>query len=359
MSATYDENSCHSFTPKYVPLVGEWWLESGTTNTVEIGLHLNIQVENQIPGHTAQIKIDVYGTNYPIYPSWTHHMYGDFDVTIIEPILSGSDLVCYSPNRTYTLSNYPDPSELDYIDWDLSSNLYEVSSTSNSVTVRALNSSTSGSGWVKPKYYMQSHDWIECPKKDIWVGKPGQPITIPSGYPTVEMGLNEIMGISVRSSNGATGGYTWSATGSIDLLSTNPSVVGTVEATSLGNGNFYVTSQNSCGTSPTGGGAVYVTFGGGQLGPLMVYPNPAVDFISIEVDETRMDISDKSVEEQLKDLGKNAYLRILDPYGETKLMQKYGCETYLQINVGMLDPGMYTLQLISNKEVFSTTIVIN
>ncbi|MFH0758539.1 MAG: T9SS type A sorting domain-containing protein [Bacteroidota bacterium] len=197
-------------------------------------------------------------------------------------------------------------------------------------------------------------DQIES--KSFWVGKPAHPSTNPSGYPTVQMTLNEMMPISATS--GGASSFIWNATGSITKVSSHGSVM-TVEATYLGNGNFYCNGVNTCGTSSTGGGAVYVSYGGGQLGPLLIYPNPSSDYLSLEVDESLMESSKTSIDEQLKDLGTNAYLRILDQYGDVKLVEKYSGERYLQLNISVLDKGIYTLQLISESEVFSSTIIVN
>jgi hypothetical protein len=61
------------------------------------------------------------------------------------PTISGPSLVC-TTNSTFNLSNLPTGAT---VTWSRSSNLTLVSSSSSSVTVKAVNSNVGGNGWVK------------------------------------------------------------------------------------------------------------------------------------------------------------------------------------------------------------------
>lgn len=191
--------------------------------------------------------------------------------------------------------------------------------------------------------------------KNFWFGKPGQPTTNPSGYPTVQMSLGEMKVIHVASGPGATN-YSWNATGSITRISGQTGPTMTVEATSLGNGNFYCYGTNICGTSNPGGGSVYVSYGGGQM---RVSPNPANTEIEIIFDD------DQQIAEELMKAGNsqnskgNVYFRLIDKFGEVKLTQLYMGEKQVKINVSQLPIGLYTVQLVIKDKLYSTNIMIN
>ena len=108
--------------------------------------------------------------------------------------ISGASLICTSNNSTFTLHNIP-PNSITI--WTHSSNLTQVGgNTGTTYTVKAKNSYVNSQEWVKATV-----NGIEF-TKTFWVGKPGQPITDPPGYPTYQMSLGQIKTIRVVSAPG-------------------------------------------------------------------------------------------------------------------------------------------------------------
>lgn len=178
-----------------------------------------------------------------------------------KPKISGSGLICYGTSQSFSVQNFVGVT----YSWSASSNLNIGSDkTSSSINVNSLSSTTSAAGWVEVEITVTAYNKTRTIRKNLWLGKPGVPITNPYGYPTVQLSLNDILLIRVSSAPGASSNYNynWTITGSIDEMSTTLNSC-TVVAESTGTGNFYVTSGNGCGRSPSGGGSVFVSSGGG------------------------------------------------------------------------------------------------
>ncbi|WP_299214484.1 M57 family metalloprotease [uncultured Aquimarina sp.] len=88
---------------------------------------------------------------------------GDFSaVAFLFPPLTptGSSLVCNTSTAVYTIENSNIP-----LTWTTSSNLQILSSSNNSITVKPVNSSFNGSGFV------QANSPTQNIRKDVWIGK--------------------------------------------------------------------------------------------------------------------------------------------------------------------------------------------
>ncbi len=121
--------------------------------------------------------------------------------------------------------------------------------------------------------------------RTIWSGRPGTPITNPSGYPTIPMGLGQILSVSLVSSPGVDANTAnWWSTGSLNpVFACSNSSHCAFEAHSYGQGGFFVQTSNDCGTSPIGGGAINVSSGGCNTCPLkVVSPVPARNQLNIK-----------------------------------------------------------------------------
>ena len=176
------------------------------------------------------------------------------------PIISGPSTLCTS-NQTYTVNN---PASAT-VTWSVSpANLFAVDAGSgSSFTTRADNYWVKGVGTIMTT--LNSNCGNSFTKtKTVWVGKPDQPVTDPSGYPTVQMNLGELLAIRVTSAPGNVYQYNWDVTGSIQQISGGGSQI-VVEAVGTGFGNYKVQTQNDCGLSTYGGGSVNVSSGGGGL----------------------------------------------------------------------------------------------
>lgn len=271
-----------------------------------------------------------------------------FGVDITAVTLSSNGIIC-SSGSTVTASNCPSGST---VSWTTSSNLTVQSggSTSNP-RIKAINSFVSGTGTVQI-HFTSNGCTIDGPELDVWVGKPSMPTTRPSGYPTIQLGEYESLYISLRSSSGASGNTTdWWCTGNIEITQSVASGC-TIEPTGIGIGNFYLTTENSCGTSPTGGGTINVTAGGGggELGPmLLVFPNPATESFEIQLDDSIAISDDKEIESEL---------RIYDQYNSLKEIRKFKGKKH-KIYTSRLSKGLYLVEVVNEYGKFTTKVIVN
>ena len=336
-------------------LGGDTYVSTGLGGwNIPLDANMTITESDFHPGSSSifRLKYRHAGNLYDISnASW--HYTENFHISIEGPSLSGAYEICYSGD-THTITNYP--SAVSGINWSASSNLSLPSGSSGfSIFSKASSSSTYGEGWLKPTYTYPSGLNLECAEIKRWVGKPGVPVTNPPGYPTYQMSLYQLLNISVSSAPGSTSNnYNWNVTGSIRKISPNGSASCMVESHQTGIGNFYVTSSNGCGTSPSGGGTVYVSSGGGG-GPLMVTPNPADYEIELELQESS---SSDELSLQKTDIDKNSELFILiyDRSGMPVYNKKF--QNGMRINTSSWSSGTYHIILTNKKKSFSTTFIV-
>jgi len=115
--------------------------------------------------------------------SWTHGLSVFLDPnntgamttnTIKIPYVSGTSTVC-TTSSTFNIQNRPPGST---VSWTKSSNLTYVSGQGiDNYTVKAVNSSTSGQGWVQATLNGPG-GVVELPPKEVWVGNPYAPTSI-------------------------------------------------------------------------------------------------------------------------------------------------------------------------------------
>lgn len=274
--------------------------------------------------------------------------------TLSLPPIIGSSPVCIS-GSSFSVQNLPAGYS---VSWDKSSNLTYISGQgTNNYSVRAASIMVMASGWVKATL---TAAWGEVEiERTIWVGKPYQPTTNPTGYPTYQLPLGVITTITVSSAPGAgTNNYKWNVTDSITRLSPTPHMSCTVEATSLGIGNFYVTSTNSCGTSWTGGGTVNVTTdgGGGIPHPLSITPNPGNGEIEIGISEESSEIAISAVENTDEDLKFD--LVIFNNSGFPVYSGKVRNKS-VNINVSGWNKGLYHVKVSGKNKLYTGTLIVD
>lgn len=212
--------------------------------------------------------------------------------------LSGESLICYPATVQYSVTI---PSTAS-VSWSKTGNLTPVGVTTNPTFTVSSTSNSGASGTVTATIKNSQNQTFLNRTKTVWVGKPGTPITIPSGYPTFELGLGAYQPISLFKTPGFTGGnINWWSTGSISPDGSTTGSTCTFEAISLGTGNFYVTVQNTCGVSSIGGGTVNVVTGGGGQMELLLSPNPATTETTASIESTSTEtIFDETAEWDLE-----------------------------------------------------------
>jgi hypothetical protein len=203
--------------------------------------------------------------------------------------LFGADFICATESYSVSI-----PSTASVL-WSKSSNLSQVGVNTN--PTYTVSKATTGSGSVTATIKNSQGQTFLTRTKTVWVGNPGTPITTPSGYPTLEIGLGAFQPISLFKTPVFTGGtINWWSIGSIEPVNSTNSPTCTFEAVTLGTGNFYVTVQNTCGTSSLGGGTVNVVSGGGGQLMLVLAPNPATDETMISIVTTEVQIVEEIAE---------------------------------------------------------------
>lgn len=274
------------------------------------------------------------------------------------------------PNRmcnynTATISINSVPSA-DYYTWETTGGIYineygSPTTKTGRITSLTIKAPSTGSGTGTVSVTAKKNGVISSDPlvKEIWIGVPPKPSTSPTESEIFEMELGDDDGFYVTSGPQATS-YLWTISGSIMATSGTTSSYVFVTATSLGEGDWTVRSVNECGQGIAATGLVDVVLSGdGFLGPLSVYPIPANSFLILEADETKFDTSKESLDLQLSKLANGAYFRIIDKFGTVKLTQVYNGERKVQINTSTLDPGLYTLQLVSKEGNYSVNISIS
>ena len=279
--------------------------------------------------------IGVAVVNKTIFPAWADPHSGHWQAYLSELTfnanISGPDLIC--SQGTYKVSSNFE--HIQSFSWETDNNLELVSTNGNQATVNVVNEIREGNLYAK--LYAP---WGEVGKieKTIWLGKPGQPVTNPPGYPTVQMALGEIRSIRVTSAPGYPYQYIWNITGSIEKISGSGARV-TVEAVRLGWGSYKVKTRNQCGYSVNGGGSVKVSSGGG--GWLAVYPNPTSSQVTV----------------QLKDYDNSKATMLLYDTQNNLRMKRELTYSKTEIDLSSLPSGNYILKVIKPDKAKSVNII--
>ena len=278
-----------------------------------------------------------------------------YSATITKPIyieygpIDGNSTLC-SSGSNYCIQNVPGEAN---ITWDVTPQaFFNVYSGNGSNIYLVPKGNVNGNAEIT--FHVNINGYNADVGKDIWVGIPAQPTTNPTGYPTVQMSLGQLKTIYAASGPGATN-YSWNATGSITRVSSPSGPQMTVEATSLGSGQFYCYGENICGTSSSsGGGAVYVSNGGG--GGLLAIPNPAYTDIEIRLDEdTYKNLYTSEIDSEKS---QEKLLRIINSNG----IQVYSNNTFeksIRLNFSHLKSGLYTALFIYGTSTHKSNFVIN
>lgn len=263
---------------------------------------------------------------------------------------NNSNLVC-TTNKQFTITN-PIPGKT--VTWSVNNTWLfatlggaSTSGTGFVSTLRAASANSSGSAVLTFTMTQAGCNPVVVTQQ-IWVGRPGVPTTIPSGYPTIQIGLGTYLNVHVISAPGAASSAgTWSATGSLTRTGTNPNSVMQFEATSLGTGNFYVQTSNICGVSTNGGGTVNVTYGGGG-GPLRVQnvPNPTSQSFICYLPEGYID-----------DTSKKYQITVIDGHGKEMFTEEFiGLKK--EINAELWSNGMYFTKVNTSNGVLWGKVLI-
>ena len=261
------------------------------------------------------------------------------------PYITGQDVVCFS--STYEVHNVQ---EGQSIYWEKSSNIKILGGQGTSSLI--ISKFRDGHSWIKAIISSECDDITYTTEaKTFWAGRPGTPITYPAGYPTFEMQLGSVVCLRVTDEQGAEGdGFNWTITGSIEEMSQYANGC-TVEAVEYGIGNFYVTTTNRCGTSPSGGGTVNVSYDGGGLPvpkSISIYPNPAKDILTVDLKNS----------EDISSLTQDKEVFIYNKMMNLVEYKKFDGNT-CKINVSKLKTDVYILRLKIGSDIYEQQIIVS
>lgn len=264
---------------------------------------------------------------------------------------SGQILNCYDQQQLYTASSFPEGWQLT--GWTLSSNLSQISSGVNSITVKAASTSFNGPATITGNLAF-STGGNTCDTrtvtKSIWLGKPAPVNQVVDGMSYSHGFLicpgNHWVGISW---NGQISSTNWSVTPGIAYFANNTQCDFTLPINGYNSVVITVSATNSCGTSANANYFLQKkTFGCGSY-RVATYPNPASDEINIESEfETLEGLRSFVVPDQITFLNKQGI----------KLFSLSPSKTNEKIDVRAIPNGEYLLKIRFGREEFVSRLLI-
>lgn len=268
--------------------------------------------------------------------------------------LTGSSTICNS-NTLYSLSQVPNGVA---VNWSVSSNLQIVNSTTTGATVKAINSTVQGNGFVRATVGTQ------VITKNVWVGKPS---SVTGLYHVATFGCTKGE-INVDSGGGADQ-YEWIISGGTIVIPnvnsnsyTGQSVIFVDPIDGPYGFTVKVRAINSCGYSAwytkhiptdcsTGGGD-----GGGGITPLsnsfvlddktVLFPNPESEMVYVNLNQ--LTGNQKEFDFHIK----------LFDFNGSLVFEKQTNRILEQINISTLRSGIYVLHLSNGERNITEKLMI-
>lgn len=257
------------------------------------------------------------------------------------PKLIGDYTVCNSSyGTTYSLQNGGNS-----VSWNVSSNLQIISSSNTSITVRPINSSTNGAG------YIEAILPLEILFEEVWVGVPLLDYDIYENF-TMCRDINSTVNNSFSAS---IQGYDGSSTWEVQRITNNHTV--TMQGNDVVVNLFYlppynyiafkVRASNSCGFSEWLEYYVEVidNCGTEAYNSFMVYPNPASEILTIKNKKTKLTKNENNV------------YKLYDY--DLKLILEGVLNDQIKINISNYKKGKYILKIFSHQKSETHNIIFN
>jgi hypothetical protein len=255
----------------------------------------------------------------------------NFAYTILAaPGISGPYVLC-SSNVTYSILDVPAGQS---VIWNYSSNLQQIATSSNSITLKPI---SGGSSWIRATIGSYTTE------NQLWSGIPFTPTSI-SNFCCNGMGFKtETAYVFSTSMPGATQ-YDWIVSGGVILYGqgTNSITVLTSQAPSGGiSFDVSVRAGNTCGWSGyLQRGGFVAPFIGTAL--FSVYPNPTSSEVTISVSDLNSLSDAYSNYENIS----ISNIVIIDPFGNMKKKIKTGSDQKaVTINISDLPKGIYMVKI--------------
>jgi len=260
--------------------------------------------------------------------------------------ISGPSLVCNSPTSTFTLNNTLPNSTAT---WSVNAPSYFVGSGSGSGFSATLQSTTTIAAQATITFNVSTPCGSPPPVPfSFWAGKPGIPTTNPSGVPAIQTNVNGITTVYLVSAPGSTSSsvnWTVSNSTALSIFQQGTSNI-VIEALKTGYYFLYARTSNTCGLSSFQSIPFNVASGGGGPLRMAVFPNPSVDEVTIELDESIVS-QDGLVEVNVHDKVQQAVYNISTT------------DKVIKIPVNDLPEGIYFLTIKGDKKVVRQRIKVD
>ena len=280
-------------------------------------------------------------------------------ITVNNYQITGNSTICTNINYTYSISPIPTSGS-----WSISTNLAQISSNNNSITIQA---SESGPAFVK--YNLPNGSTIT---KTIWVGAPQ--LTYDPNCSVMEQdGLENCFEmcqsynysmdnqIEVYTEPGTSGiisqwewvkastNFNWVTNG--NRASIQPYKTGTI--------SFRVRAKNECGWSPWLFYVIAVNNCSSNGGMLLysVSPNPATDIVNINLQDDGNTVTAKALSTTSTAKTEAVYGELLDYMGNSVRKVKI-TNGNASLNVQGLLKGVYILRINTNGQVEDHKIIV-
>ncbi len=255
--------------------------------------------------------------------------------------ITGPSYVCTS-NATFTLHNRSPGST---VSWSKSKfNLVYVSGQgTDQYTVRASSNDVKSSGYIRATITGSCGDTLL--QKNVWVGRPGLPVTTPDGDPPMEVLYGSTFLVNIFDPPGAdpaTG--VWSANGSISIFKGGGYGSSCAfRATGFDYGQWLVHTSNACGVSDTYVGEVIV-----PNHNFSMQPNPADESVEIKVERNE---NAKSAEDNYEIKIFNTLETVVYASGKTNAQ-------VIRVPLSHLKSGVYYVRLIAGATSVTKQLVV-
>jgi len=304
-------------------------------STALINVTFSVDDEDIIPSRYREIKFKYHRSGFPDNrDSWTSLKTVTSDASVDDLTINGSYLVCYSPNKTYTIDGDPASSSFD---WTKSSNLTQVGgSTSASYVVHAISTSVYDDAWVNVEVSKGACTWEI--QKDLWVGKFES--TVVTGQAAVCPNSLYVYTAQVPGGHSSSYSYEWTyPSGWYKNGQWDNNIQLQTPQYNMTYGTVRVRITNACGTSGYSGITVYPGYCGGYY---MAFPNPSSSYVDIDVNP-KMSTSMEEI------YNNDISLSLYNKMGIVVLNSNVESLPY-RINTSELPNGEYVVKIITRKK---------
>lgn len=255
----------------------------------------------------------------------------------ISPFVSNNDfeVVC-TTNKDFTLNNAVAGST---ITWSVSNpHLFATSGGANTsgtgeiATLRAANSIVSGSAVITFTFSLPGCTPTTI-TRNIWVGKPGTPVTDPPLGSTTNLGTGQFHTVFLLNAPGAKP-FTanWASFGSVSFMGGNPAPSGLFGGVYPGTGTWRAATSNICGLATTEG---YYNVSSCAGCPFLLVNNPVQYELIVQIPEYSLPV-------ELRDNSSNISgdFILLDQNGVLVKTEKFYGKQHIT-DVGNVGSGLY------------------